>query len=82
MTIYNKILRILENRPYKYFSSFRIGKSLKIDSREISKVITKLIKEKKVMHKFIFNPRKNLCLRLIKHKERENHDHKIQNNEK
>jgi len=70
MNTYNEILKILKNKPYKYFSSFRIAKTLKQDSRDISKIITQLIRDKNVLHKFIYNPRKNLCLRLIKHKER------------
>ena len=59
-------MQILKKDPHKYFSSMRLAKKLGINQQSTSRAMTKLIKSKFVVQKFIYNERKGNCIRLIK----------------
>lgn len=59
-------MEILKKNPHKFFSSRRLSEKLGVNQNSISRAITRLIKSKFVIQKFIYNERKALCLRLIK----------------
>lgn len=62
----NDIMKVLKKDPNKYFSSLRLAKKLGINQQSTSRAMTRLIKSRFVIQKFIYNERKGNCIRLIK----------------
>ena len=68
-TIENKILKLLKENPQKFYSSLTIAKKFKMDKRKLFNPIKWLIDNSMVKTRYIYNERKNLNLRLIRHKD-------------
>jgi hypothetical protein len=67
--VIKNILGILKEKPNKSFSSGRLSRLLNLDMKIVTNSMSFLIKKNMVNHKFIYNPNKNMCLRLIRWKE-------------
>ena len=67
-----KIMKVLEDNPFKYYSAAKLSKILNINVNGITVSVSKLIKYRLVQQKFIYNERKNKLLRLIKIKDGQN----------
>lgn len=65
-----KIIKILKEKPNKYFSSNKLIEKTNIERKHIISAINFLVKFGIVQEKYIYNPRKGFCLRLIKYKQK------------
>jgi predicted transcriptional regulator len=63
-----EILKVLKEKPNKYFSSNKLIEKTNIERKHIISAINFLVKCGIVQVKYIYNPRKGICLRLIKYK--------------